>query len=342
MTQRIKLTTPSAETEISVGEHLCSGLKSLDPLPVLLVDEQVMSLHGKLFDPFPVVLIPRGEQHKTLQSVERVHRELVRLDADRSSLLVGIGGGVATDIAGFAASTYMRGVRFGFVATTLLGQVDASIGGKNGVNLDGYKNMVGVIRQPAFVWCDLALLNTLDPREYVAGIAEVIKYGAIRNGEFLYYLRDQMARLLSLDMEVLTRVVTTSVSEKVAIVRQDEYESGSRKLLNFGHTLGHAIERDQKILHGEAVALGMVLAARLSHTLGCLSAEGLALLEELIVAAGLPVERKFDPDRIFENIRKDKKKSGALIHFVLLDGPGNAFVRNIPLSELKKMLHDLC
>ena len=342
MAQRIKLTTPQAETEISVGENLSGGLRHLDPSPVLLVDERVMSLHGKLFDTFPAVLIPSGEQHKTLQTVERIYRELVRLEVDRSSLLVGVGGGVATDVAGFAASTYMRGVRFGFIASTLLGQVDASIGGKNGVDLDGYKNMVGVIRQPAFVWCDLSLLTTLARREYVAGIAEVIKYGAIRSREFLGYLEDRMQDLLSLDNQVLTEVVTRSVRVKADIVRQDEFESGTRRLLNFGHTLGHAIEREHGILHGEAVALGMVLAARLSHALGCLPADGVSLLESLIARSGLPVERKIDPGQIYEHIRKDKKKSGAIIHFVLLDRPGNAFIREIPLDELKHMLHDLC
>lgn len=342
MEHQIRLATPLADTEISVGENLSSRLKELDPAPVLLVDEQVMSLHGPLFDSFPVVLIPSGEKHKNLQTVERIHRDLAGLETDRTSRLVGVGGGVATDVAGFAASTYMRGIRFGFIATTLLGQVDASIGGKNGVNLDGYKNMVGVIRQPSFVWCDLSLLHTLARREYVAGIAEVIKYGAIRSREFLYYLRAHMDGLLSMRMDVLTEVVTTSVSVKVDIVQQDEHESGIRRLLNFGHTLGHSIERDSQILHGEAISLGMVLAARLSHNLGYLAAGDVTLLEELIAAAGLPVDRETDPERIYENIRKDKKRSGPEIHFVLLEEPGRAFVRKIPLTELKKMLHDLC
>lgn len=342
MEQGIRLSARHAETEISVGENLSSGLKNLDPRPVLLVDEKVMSLHGQHFDSFPVVPIPSGEQYKTIQTVEQIHRELVRLETDRSSLLVGVGGGVTTDVAGFVASTYMRGVRFGFIASTLLGQVDASIGGKNGVNLDGYKNMVGVIRQPAFVWCDLSLLTTLARREYVAGIAEVIKYGAIRSRKFLNFLGDHMEGVRSLDMDVLKAVVTRCVSIKADIVQQDEFESGIRRLLNFGHTLGHAIERDRKILHGEAVAMGMVLAARLSHTLGQLGAESVSILERILADAGLPVEPEMDPDRIYDHIRKDKKKSGAQIHFVLLDDLGSAFVRKIPLTELKKMLHDLC
>ncbi|MCK5136082.1 MAG: 3-dehydroquinate synthase [Bacteroidales bacterium] len=338
----IQLTTPSGDTEISVGELLSSGLHGLEPEPVLLVDEQVQSFYSELFSPFRCITIPSGEQHKTLQTVEGICRELVQMEVDRSSLLVGVGGGLATDIAGFVASTYLREVRFGFISSTLLGQVDASIGGKNGVNLDGYKNMIGTIRQPSFVWCDLSLLNTLPHKEYVAGIAEVIKYGVIRDRDFLHYLKDHMSALLTLDGDVLEKVVTTSVSVKVNIVQQDEKESDLRKLLNFGHTIGHAIERDKKVLHGEAVATGMVLAARLSNTLGLLSASGVEMIEELVGLAGLPVRMDMDPDVLYQNIRKDKKKSGDLVHFVLLEELGHAMIRPIPLTELNHMLHDLC
>jgi 3-dehydroquinate synthase len=273
--------------------------------------------------------------------VEKLYRELVKIDADRSSLIVGIGGGLATDVAGFVASTFLREVPFGFISSTLLGQVDASIGGKNGVNLDGYKNMIGTIRQPSFVWADLDLLQTLSRKEYVSGIAEVIKYGAILDEAFLHYLSDHMSELLALDYTVLEEVVSRSVKAKVDVVEKDEKEAGLRRLLNFGHTIGHAIERDQKLLHGQAVALGMVLASRLSVNLGMLKASDADLIEKVIASAGLPLEMSLNADKIFSNIRKDKKKSGDLIHFILLDGPGKAVVRPIPLHELKPMLHDL-
>jgi len=339
---KINLTTPSGDTAISVGGGLSAGLGQLVPKPVLLVDEHVLCQHHDIFSPYTCLTIPSGEQYKNLQTVESLYRELVQIEADRSSLLVGVGGGLATDVAGFVASTFLREVKFGFISTTLLGQVDASIGGKNGVNLDGYKNMVGTIRQPSFVWCDLSLLKTLARKEYISGIAEVIKYGAIQDEGFLQYLDDHMQELLALDQPVLEEVVTRSVKAKVDIVQKDEKESGLRKLLNFGHTIGHAIERDRQVLHGWAVALGMIMAARLSVNLGMLKEPDADLLEGLLSAAGLPVEMVLDADVIFENIRKDKKKSGDKIHFVLLDGPGNAVVKPLPMQEFKSMLHDLC
>ncbi|MCK4746052.1 MAG: 3-dehydroquinate synthase [Bacteroidales bacterium] len=339
---QIKLTTPSGSTEISVGEHLSADLAKLDPVPVLLVDEHVLCQHYDQFSLCQCITVPSGERYKTLETIENIYRELVGLEVDRSSLLVGVGGGLATDVAGFVAATYLREVRFGFISTTLLGQVDASIGGKNGVNLDGYKNMIGTIRQPSFVWCDISLLETLARKEYVSGIAEVIKYGAIQNSAFLQYLKDQMPALLAMEKQVVEEVVTTSAAVKVDIVQKDEKESGLRMLLNFGHTIGHAIERDKKVLHGEAVAVGMVMAARLSNSLGLLKASGVDLIEELVMAAGLPAGLDLDPDEIFLNIRKDKKKSGDQIHFILLESLGNAVVRTIPLKDLKPILHDLC
>lgn len=340
--QKIQLTTPSGNTSISVGAGLSARLSSLDPRPVLLVDEHVLCQHHDLFDPYPCVSVPAGEQYKTLQTVENIYRELVQLEVDRSSLIVGIGGGLATDVAGFVASTYLREVRFGFISSTLLGQVDASIGGKNGVNLDGYKNMIGTIRQPEFVWCDLSLLHTLARKEYISGIAEVIKYGAIMDSGFIDYLTEHMEGLLKLDPEVLEEVVTRSARCKVEIVEKDEKESGLRRLLNFGHTIGHAIERDRKVLHGYAVAAGMVMAAKLSENLGMMSPKESEVIGELVAAAGLPTGFSLDADVIFGNIRKDKKKSGQQIHFVLLDGLGNAVVRPFPLAEFKTMLDDLC
>jgi 3-dehydroquinate synthase len=339
--QEINLNTPSGNTAISVGEALSGGLSKISPSPVLLVDENVLCEHTDLFCSNTCLVIPSGERYKTLQTVEKLYRDLVKIEVDRSSLLVGVGGGLATDVVGFVASTFLREVPFGFISTSLLGQVDASIGGKNGVNLDGYKNMIGTIRQPSFVWCDLDLLLTLSRKEYISGLAEVIKYGAIMDEDFLHYLKDHMKELLSLDPTVLENVVARSVKAKVDVVEKDEKESGLRRLLNFGHTIGHAIERDQKLLHGQAVSLGMVLASRLSVNLGMLKSADASLIEEILVSAGLPVEVSLNPEEIFANIRKDKKKSGELIHFILLDGPGNAVVKPIPLDELKPMLHDL-
>ena len=338
----MKLNTPAGATEIIVGEHLSSGLKSLDQEPILLVDEHVLCQHHDIFSAFRTITIPSGEVYKTLQTVENIYRELVKLEADRSTMLVGVGGGLATDVAGFVASTFLRGVSFGFISTTLLGQVDASIGGKNGVNLDGYKNMVGDFRQPSFVWCDLSLLSTLAHREYVSGIAEVIKYGAIWDAKFMDYLEEHMEPLLKHELKVLEQVVSVSAAIKVEVVEKDERESDLRRILNFGHTLGHAIERHRKVLHGEAVGMGMILAARLSNKLGLLPSAEVTRLTQMIKSAGLPVDMKLDPEELLQNIRKDKKKSGEVVHFVLLDGLGSTIFKPFSLKELKSIVHDLC
>ncbi|MDX2430111.1 MAG: 3-dehydroquinate synthase [Bacteroides sp.] len=338
---QIKLNTPSGNTDISVGTALSENLANLSPGPILLIDENVLCEHNEVFCPYTCLVVPSGERYKTLETVEKLYRDLVKIEADRSSLIVGIGGGLATDVAGFVASTFLREIPFGFISTSLLGQVDASIGGKNGVNLDGYKNMIGTIRQPSFVWCDLDLLKTLSRKEYISGLAEVIKYGAIMDEPFLRYLKDHMKELLALEPTVLEEVVTRSVKAKVDVVEKDEKESGLRRLLNFGHTVGHAIERDQKLLHGQAVSLGMLMASRLSVNLGMLKSDEASLIEELLESAGLPVEISLNPEEIYANIRKDKKKSGDVLHFILLDGLGKAVVKPIPLDELKPMLHDL-
>jgi 3-dehydroquinate synthase len=340
--QSMNLNTPSGGTEIVVGKDLSGGLLSLDQEPILLVDEHVLCQHHDIFEAFMTITIPSGEAYKTLQTVENIYRELVKLEADRSTMLVGVGGGLATDVAGFVASTFLRGVPFGFISTTLLGQVDASIGGKNGVNLDGYKNMVGDFRQPSFVWCDLSLLGTLSHREYVSGIAEVIKYGAIWDVGLMDYLEKHMELLLKQDMKVLEHVVSVSAAIKVEVVEKDEKESDLRRILNFGHTLGHAIERHRKVLHGEAVGMGMILAAKLSNKLGLLPAAEVQRLQKIVASAGLPVDMKLDPEELFLNIRKDKKKSGKVVYFVLLDGPGSTVIKSIALKELKSIVHDLC
>lgn len=339
---QLKLSTSTGATDIVVGELLSSRLIGLEQEPILLIDEHVSFHHHDIFEPFRTLIIPSGESSKTLQTVEALYRELITLEADRSTLMVGVGGGLATDVAGFVASTFLRGTPFGFISSTLLGQVDASIGGKNGVNLDGYKNMVGNIRQPSFVWCDLSLLGTLASREYISGIAEVIKYGFIRDKGFMEYLEEHMGLLLKQEMHVLEHVVSTSAAIKSDVVQKDEMESDLRKILNFGHTIGHAIERNKKILHGEAVAMGMLLAARLSHLQGLLSSSEVDRVEKLILSAGLPIEMKLDPSEIYQNIRKDKKKSGGDVYFVLLKGLGNTLIRPFELTELKSIVHDLC
>lgn len=308
---------------------------------IFLVDVNVYQHHKAKFEGLQYILIPAGEKYKCLAYVEELMRKLVDMEADRSSFLVGVGGGLVTDLTGFVASTFMRGIGFGFISTTLLGQVDASMGGKNGVNLDGFKNMIGVIRQPSFVWCDLTMIESLNQGELVSGFAEVIKYGAIRDRNLFDFLEDNYSSILDRKEELLERIVTDSAAIKINIVESDVTELGDRKLLNFGHTLGHAIEKLTGILHGEAIAIGMALAADLSVKLGFLEEEEAMRLKKLLEASGLPVETDQSMDTIFETLLKDKKRSGIHLSMILLRSLGDAFVHKIELESLKMALDDL-
>mgnify|MGYP003095391116 CR=1 FL=1 len=230
---------------------------------VAVSDAAVAELHGRLLAPYETLLVGRGEEHKTLRTVETLCRRLIGLGADRKTFILGVGGGIVTDVAGFAASIYMRGLPFGFVSTTLLGQVDASVGGKNGVNVDGYKNMAGTFTQPRFVVCDPALLRTLPEREFRAGLAEAVKAGIIADAELFARLERLGFDALRGDTAELSAVVSAAVRVKAEIVERDEYEAGDRRKLNLGHTLGHAIEKCSDAMnHGEAVAVGTALAGR--------------------------------------------------------------------------------
>lgn len=342
MMEKLSIYIEGHETSIVIGRGLLGQLKSFSGGKlILLVDENVFKLNGKAFERYKCILIPQGEKQKSLAFVETVFRKMVEMEADRTSFLVGIGGGLVTDLAGFVASTFMRGIPFGFISTTLLGQVDASIGGKNGVNLDGYKNMIGIIRQPEFVWCDLDLLETLDIKELRSGFAEVIKYGAIKDSELFEYLEKNHEAILSKEHEALEKIVSKSASIKVNIVSEDVSEHGERKLLNFGHTLGHAIEKLSGILHGEAIAIGMILAARMSVNLGYLEPGHLQRIEKLIYESGLPLQTGIGPGELFNTLLKDKKRSGTSIHFILLHRIGESFIHKMDLDLLKKSIYDL-
>jgi 3-dehydroquinate synthase len=270
--------------------------------------------------------IPDGEANKTLATMAAVLDELVASRAARDTTIVALGGGVVGDIAGFAAAAYMRGVDFIQVPTTLLAQVDSSVGGKTGVNHAQGKNLIGAFHQPRSVLIDTDTLATLPDRELSAGLAEVIKYGAIVDVEFLDWLEQNIDALRARDAAALAHAVARSCEIKAAVVAEDERESGRRAILNFGHTFGHAIERCQGYgdwLHGEAVAAGMIMAARLSG----LPAKDIARLEALIARAGLPVKPPaIDRSRMLEAMGLDKKVSGKRLRFVLLHAFGDAHV----------------
>ncbi|MEN6501573.1 MAG: 3-dehydroquinate synthase, partial [Tenuifilaceae bacterium] len=250
----------------------------------------------------------------------------------------GIGGGVVCDITGFVASTYMRGVRFGFVATSLLAQVDASIGGKNGVNLDGYKNIVGTFNQPQFVICDTSLLKTLPETELSNGFAEMVKHALIADAPQFNILESNTNRLNTCDLELLDSLVASSVGVKASIVTADERESGERKKLNFGHTWGHAVEKVTGIPHGQAVSIGMAFASQLSAEKGLLTPDECHRITSLLIALNLPVSIKANTNNIFEALQRDKKRCSNAIDFILLEGIGKAVIKSLSLVEIKEFI----
>ncbi|HIJ58440.1 MAG TPA: 3-dehydroquinate synthase [Deltaproteobacteria bacterium] len=338
----IRIHGDTGASTILVGEVL-ESLGKYAPLEktVVITDTNVRRHYQKDFPPCEIIEIKSGEKIKTLDTVKEIYQRLTEIEADRSSFIVAIGGGVVCDIAGFVASTYMRGVRFGFVSTTLLSQVDASVGGKNGVNLGGYKNMVGVFNQPEFVICDLNLLKTLPEKDLLSGFAEIVKHAIIGDPELFSYLEENYERGLSLDTDVINRLVCDSIVIKSSIVNRDEKETGERRKLNFGHTFGHAIEKTTGASHGEAISAGMVIASVLSNKRGYLSAEDAEKIEGLLEKLKLPTRLPFDLGTVLDALRKDKKRNGNSINFVLLRAIGDAVVEKISIKELETAISDL-
>jgi 3-dehydroquinate synthase len=331
--------TQGHTSRIRVGRHE-DDLAALLPTQrtAIITDERVFALYGRRFPDFPVLRMGTGEGVKTLDTVARLARELMDLNADRSWFILGIGGGIVCDTAGFAASIYMRGVRFGFVPTTLLAQVDASVGGKNGVNLDGYKNMLGVFHQPEFVLCDPAFMSTLEDEDFSCGLAEVIKHAAIADPDLFAFLESNRQDVLAREPRAVKRLVADSVRIKAKVVGQDEKEGGLRRILNFGHTLGHALERQTGVSHGRAVSQGMAAAAELSVRFGLLSRSECDRLTAMLAAYGLPTRMQADPASLTQALGRDKKREGGDVHFVLLQGLGRAVIRTLPLSEVENAL----
>lgn len=331
--------TPS---HIEIGTGLAARLAEFVPAsrPLFVVtDPHLAEAYADLLAPYHKIVIGLGEENKTLATVESIHTQLIEAGADRGCYLVGFGGGIVTDITGFVASTYMRGVGFGFVATSLLAQVDASVGGKNGVNLGGYKNMVGVFNQPDFVLCDVGLLDTLPRREFVAGLAEVVKSAIIDDGELFEMLeRTTIAELLA-DKSLLTEVVARTVAVKARIVAADEREGGVRRLLNLGHTVAHAIEKcSREFVHGEAVAIGMRYIGEAALRAGVTDEATVSRICALLQGLEMPTECDIPMSQLTAALRKDKKGSGASIHVVFPCAIGRCEVQTMPYTTLDNLL----
>lgn len=297
-----------------------------DLLPELLPDGRVIVIsdsnidrcYHRLLSSYEHILIGIGEQSKTFVTVDKVFRALMEIGADRNCFILGIGGGIVTDVAGFVASTYMRGVDFGFVSTTLLGQVDASVGGKNGVNVGGYKNIAGSFNQPHFVVCDISMLSTLPDREFRAGLAEIIKAAIIGDADLFGLLENTAFDRLRKDEELLCRVVESSIRVKAAIVAADERESGVRRKLNLGHTIAHAIEKSVRgVNHGEAVAIGLRYMASVAERMGVLGEEDAKRIASVLDWFGFDTALPADMRKLLKAIRKDKKRDGDSLHLIV-------------------------
>ncbi|MEW6528941.1 MAG: 3-dehydroquinate synthase [Candidatus Micrarchaeota archaeon] len=328
----LKIAGKTGKSIIAIGEkisHLdkyCEAEKK-----VIITDKTTRKFHKGLFPDCEVIEIGEGELNKTLETVNKIYEKFLEFGLDRSSFVIGIGGGIVCDVTGFAASTYLRGLRFGFVPTTLLAQIDASVGGKNGVNFKGYKNLIGTIRQPEFVLCDFEMLKTLPKSELSNGFAELIKHAIIADAKLFDYLEANVSRALSLEKEVIEKIIYRSLQIKAKVVSKDEIEKGERRILNFGHTFGHAIEKTTGLRHGEAISIGMVAAATLSVAKKMLSEPDEKRLEQILTAFGLPTKMIGDKEALIDAIRKDKKKEHEKINFVLLEKIGKAKITEIDL-----------
>ena len=297
-----------------------------------------------------LVTLPDGEAHKTWQTLQLIFDALLKNACDRKTVLFALGGGVVGDMTGFAAASYMRSVPYVQVPTTLLAQVDSSVGGKTAINHPLGKNMIGAFYQPVLVICDLDVLKTLPPRELSAGLAEVIKYGPISDMAFLDWIERNLDALMAREPQALAHAIRRSCEIKADVVSRDERESGVRAILNFGHTFGHAIESGLgygRWLHGEAVGCGMVMAARLSERLGLINAAFVQRLTDLIKRAGLPVvaprlSAADNAGRYLELMQIDKKAEAGEIRFVVIDGPGRAAVRAAPEALVREVIETSC
>lgn len=306
---------------------------------IILTDKNIFKYHAKRFKKFNVIVIDAGEEFKNQKSIDYIIAEMIQRGADRSTTLIGIGGGVITDMTGYVAAIYMRGIKCVLVPTTLLAMVDAAIGGKNGIDVSIYKNMVGTIRQPNQLIFDVRFLKTLPQQEWINGFAEIIKHACIKNKSLFNELKKNDIVFYQKNSKQLMRLIYFNAELKTKVVKNDEFEKHDRMLLNFGHTLAHAIENTYKLPHGFAVTIGMVFACKVSEKLKSFKETNQVI--ELIHRYQLPSTYDFDWKLAYENLLKDKKKIKNNINYVLLSKIGKAEVYSIHKYELKKIMFEL-
>ncbi|MEY4280925.1 MAG: hypothetical protein RLZ39_337, partial [Bacteroidota bacterium] len=305
---------------------------------IYLIDACVFEKHASLFKASPYILIPSGEASKCWATIDFIIHQLLELNANRQTLLVGVGGGVVSDITGFVAAIYMRGIEFGFVPTTLLSMVDAAIGGKNGINFGEQKNLIGTFNLPSFILMDYTFLNSLPIDEFKNGFGEIIKYACLSDVRFFDMLFMHTIEDYQKDIHKIDALIQHCVSTKNKMVMADFKESHVRKLLNFGHTIGHAIEKAHTIPHGQAVGLGILYACKLSETLRKFDPANTIKIKNLLQQYQLPTHITFSKDLIDSIVKHDKKSTDKGIDFILLDSIGKPHIQNISIDQLKELI----
>jgi 3-dehydroquinate synthase len=333
-----KFSNSSVEYYFAGGISHLKGIVERDNT-IIITDENVHNAHTKKFRNWNCIVLKPGEEYKVQSTVDAVIDQLIEMEADRKTTLVGVGGGVITDITGYIASVYMRGIPFGFVPTSLLAMVDASIGGKNGIDVGVFKNMVGIIRQPKFILHDMVFLNSLPENEWENGFAEIIKHAAIKDAGMFKELETRTLRHYRSRQTSMCELVQRNTIIKTKVVQRDEFEKGERRLLNFGHTLGHALENQYELSHGQAVAIGMTYASFISQQItGFREAKRISAL---IARYGLPTLAAFDKEKVFEVLKMDKKRERKEMNYVMLEKIGKGVVKSIPLKQLEEIIQNL-
>ena len=306
---------------------------------ILITDENIFNAHKKKFNSWSTIVLYPGEEFKIQSTVDEIVQQLISFEADRKTFLVGIGGGVVTDLTGYVAAIYMRGISFGFIPTSVLAMVDAAIGGKNGIDVGVYKNIVGTIRQPEFLLYDYSFLKSLPQSEWINGFAEIIKHACIKDASLFKSLETKDIKSFQKSIKDIAAVIKKNVQIKASVVQEDEFEKGERRLLNFGHTLGHAIENIYQLSHGQAISIGMTAASRISGKLNGFKDTDRVM--RLLDRYGLPTVADFDKRKAMEVLKMDKKKVSGSMNYVLLEKIGKGTIRQIPLQQLEELINQL-
>lgn len=332
--------TTLGRSEIYTGENFQNIEKYIPCQKQLfvLIDENVNRIYKKHLSFSHQIIIPAGEESKSWEKVQMVYRGLLELGCNRNSFLLGVGGGVTCDLAGFVASTFMRGIEFGFISTTLLSQIDAAIGGKTAINLDGYKNIIGSFAIPRFVINDVRMLSSLPNLEIEHAMAELIKTAIVGSKELFLFIERYVDEILCLEEIFLLPAIEKAVEIKVKLVNEDVFDKGIRNYLNLGHTWGHAIEKTRHLKHGEAVALGLLFASKVSVHYGKLSENKQKRIEKLISACQLGAGKQIDIEKAFQTLKYDKKKEADAVKFILIEDFGKVFSERITWGKMQQLI----